>query len=636
MFNFSDLSTTIRSINKNDFDKYIESIYLDVNNYLMNLDNCKLANIKYDIEEILYDLIKFNLISEKNSKIVNSFLLLLAEQFEQLYLTGAIVEIIHYLPNSSVKQRLEASILYLKVNDLTTEYHGNFDNILLLITQSDEDEEYRYKSINAILNFFLSAMGEFKRVKNTTLSNSFKHLFLKNQNKYILLKNKFIIDSINNITIVNYDKNISIIKQQINNFKPQIKTCSTDSEYILKEDSEYSKKLYDIENPTFEKIKKISSDYIYDIGNPDELYTKLNRGTAIIDDEQLLYKYIQTFANKHKAKLYDAFKLIFDKLNGQIFNIIDWGCGQAFATMILLDFASKKGVKFNISSINLVEPSKLALTRGLLHIDILKQDEYNIKAINCDIDCLKSEELEFNNKHKTLHLFSNILDLESFKLNSNFLHKISSNIKNDNLFVCVSPNINDKRNSRIDLFYNHFDEGFDTELISSREDDILGHKRYEKIFEVKYINEIIVEEKRVELEVIQNKYQFDVLSELNNYQDYIYPILNLKILEDTINIDPEYTIFKIRKVAEVITTRIYCKYETNERTISFNDKIRYLAYEQKVFNKTLTNYVQTLRTIGNSGVHEHDRNISKLKLDAHLMVIALISFIQELKDDNLI
>ena len=118
MFDFHDLSKTIKTINKNDLDKYIESIYLEFNNYLLSLNSSELDNIKYDIEDILYDLIKYNLISEHNSKIMNSFLLLLSEQFEQLHLTGAIVEILHYLPDSSVKKRLKASVLYLKINGI--------------------------------------------------------------------------------------------------------------------------------------------------------------------------------------------------------------------------------------------------------------------------------------------------------------------------------------------------------------------------------------------------------------------------------------------------------------------------------------------------------------------------------------
>lgn len=54
------------------------------------------------------------------------------------------------------------------------------------------------------------------------------------------------------------------------------------------------------------------------------------------------------------------------------------------------------------------------------------------------------------------------------------------------------------------------------------------------------------------------------------------------MLEDSILTDPEYTIFKIRKVAEVITSRIYSNYEANSSIVSFNDKIRYLSYEKTI------------------------------------------------------
>ena len=235
-----------------------------------------------------------------------------------------------------------------------------------------------------------------------------------------------------------------------------------------------------------------------------------------------------------------------------------------------------------------------------------------------------------------MHLFSNILDIESFILDNTFFKKVSQSFNTNAIFVCVSPYRSDKNNNRLDLFFNHFDENFNTELISSRDTDIGNATRYEKIFEVKYITEEVIEEKRQEMIIVEKNYHIDVIDELSQYTDIVVPILNLKILENSINTDPDYAIFKIRKVAEIITTQIYSKYEDNEQIISFNDKIRYLAYEQKVFTKASTNYVQTLRTIGNRGVHGNEIDISKLRLDAHLMVIALISFIKEIKDDRLI
>lgn len=401
---------------------------------------------------------------------------------------------------------------------------------------------------------------------------------------------------------------------------------------ISKEEGEYCKKVLNIQNPTFKDIQQICTQYIKEIGNPQELYDKLNRGTVIIDDEKLLYKYITSFGAKHKTKLYDAFEVIKDKLDNQTINIVDWGCGQAFATMILLDFIKEKGVNLKISDICLIEPSKLALERGLLHVDVFKQGEYKIKAINSDLDCIKEDDISFDNDNKVLHIFSNILDLESFKLNTDFLQKISKNINSDNMFVCVSPNINDKRNSRLDLFYNHFDENFNTELISSRSDDIFGNTRYEKIFEVIYAKPQEVTQSREEVK----EYSLDIYSKLEKYTQIIEPILDSSKVKENIEKDPDYVIFKIRKVTEVITSKIYGKYEANENRISQNDKIRYLKFE-KIINRKIESHLHTIRTIGNIGAHEHIENpIEMLTEDAYFLTTALILLIEELLKQKII
>jgi hypothetical protein len=637
MIDFSKLSKDILEIrNQEQFSKYLESYFSEIEQYFDNLSLEEIDKLKFDIEDLLYDLEDNKLIQEQNTNLINAFLILLAQKFEQANLIGAITLIFNYLPNSSVKKRLEASKIYLRTNDISRDYHNNFEKILDLISNSIVEDEGNYKAINAVANFYIVASSQFSRLKDESLLQSFRNLFFQNENKYPLLKNELIKNIVSSLTTTNFNVEIENIKKQINDNKPNFKSCDLLKNEIRIENSDYSKELYSLENPTFEKIKKVSDLHVKNLVNQDELFERLNRGIKIIDDENLLFKYIQSFGNKHKIKLYDAFEKIIAKFNGEKINIIDWGCGQAFATTMLIEYIKEKNINLHINDICLIEPSKLALSRGLLHIDILKTDNYNIKAINCDIDCLKKEDLVINNSYKTLHLFSNILDVESFNLNTDFLQKISSNFKNDNTFICVSPNINDKRNSRIDLFYKYFDENFDTEIISFRSDDIEKHKRYEKIFEVKYIYEIPTKEKYNEIEVRKNDYSLDIISELSIYSNYVVPILNLKILENSINIDPEYAIFKIRKVAEVITSKIYSKYEDNEQVISFNDKIRYLAYEQKIYTKAITNYVQTLRTIGNRGVHGNETDISKLRLDAHMMVIALICFIKEIKDNELI
>ncbi len=440
--------------------------------------------------------------------------------------------------------------------------------------------------------------------------------------------------------LIQYYKNIKNILIKIENLLSSITykktTCHIENEKVQKEVGIYSQTLSQLSELSFEKIRNEANKYIQSIGDPEELFYRLQRGEAIIDDEKLLYKYLVSFGLKHKVKLYSAYDEIFEKIQKEKFDIVDWGCGQGTATMLLLDYAKKKNIILDIENITLIEPSQLALSRGLLHIDLFKQKDYKINSINSDLDCLKVEDLENKSNNKTLHLFSNILDIESFSLDNELFSKVAGTLKNDAIFICVSPNRNDKLNNRLELFYKHFDENFNTELISSRDSDISNSTRYEKIFEVKYTAIEIIEEKRDEIERIEKNYHLDVIKELDKYSNHVVPILNMKMLEDSILTDPEYAIFKIRKVAEVITSRIYSNYEANSPVVSFNDKIRYLSYEKKLFDKTITNYIHTLRTIGNRGVHEHNREVLKLKLDAHLMIIALISFLNELKDKKLL
>jgi 2-polyprenyl-3-methyl-5-hydroxy-6-metoxy-1,4-benzoquinol methylase len=628
-----DLSTLK---NHTDFSDYLESCFSELEEYLLDISDDEIQKVKFDIEDLLYDLLDWKLVQKDNSKIINAFLILLAEKFLQTSFIGAITIIAEYLPEGSTKTRLEASKLYLRVNDISKDYVNRSDSILSLIDKSAQIDEYHTNAIRAFLSFYQSALIQFQRVQNESLANSLASVLKAAKYKYAFLQDAVLEHFLDNITQISIHDALALIAETLHATIPQKTVCINVSSGITKEESAYAQTLYGLGNPTFNSIRDVSFKQLHIIGDTQELYDRLIRGEAIIDTPELLYKYFVSFGGKHKSKLYSAYDEIITKLQNVRFNIIDWGCGQGMATMVLLDFAKQRGIQLDIQNITMIEPSQLALSRALLHVDVLKQKEYRIQTINSDFDCLNAEEIICDNDYMTIHLFSNILDVENFSLDMGFMKKVSQKIKSDSIFVCVSPNRNDKLNNRLDLFYNYFDENFDTELIAARDDTIENATRYEKIFEVKVQSTQIVEEIRQEIITVQKGYQLDIIEALNGYSNYVVPILNMKILEDSINSDPEYAIFKIRKVAEVITSKIYSGYEDNANIVSFNDKIRYLAYEKKVFDKTITNYVQTIRTIGNRGVHEEDRDISKLKLDAHLMVIALLSFLNELSDKKLL
>lgn len=637
IFDFHKFSKDMLHINsQNDFESYLESNFIEIETYFSNISDEELDEIKFDIEDFLYDLFDDKLIQKQNSKIVNAFLILLAEKFLQTSFIGAITIIVDYLPQGATKLRLEAAKLYLRVNDISKDYLHRCEEILNLLEESVKIDEYNTKAIRTFLYFYHSAIVQFQRVDNIVFAKSLTQLLTKNQQNYTFLQDTIVSNFLNSVANLELSQIALKTKEQLSSLNFNSSICQIDNLQIQKENSEYSEILYSLPNANFAAIRNISFQYIRSIGDPVELYNQLLRGEKIIDTEKLLYKYLVSFGGKHKDKLFSSFEVIIEKLTNEKFDIVDWGCGQGTATMLLLDFAIEKNIHLDIDNITLIEPSALALSRALLHIDVLKQQHYNLKAINSDLDCLDASELETQSPNKTLHLFSNILDIENFLLNNEFFNKVSQSYNSDALFICVSPYRNDKNNNRLDLFYNHFDENFDTELISARDSDIGNSTRYEKIFAVKRANQAAAEVIRRDLQIVQKSYHLDIIEELSQFSHIVVPILDMKMLEDSISIDPEYAIFKIRKVAEVITSKIYSQYEENTKQVSFNDKIRYLSYEKKIFDKTITNYVQTIRTIGNRGVHEEDRDISKLKLDAHLIVISLVNFIQELIDRKLL
>lgn len=180
----------------------------------------------------------------------------------------------------------------------------------------------------------------------------------------------------------------------------------------------------------------------------DRLYNDLKRGTDIIDDENHLNMYLRSFGKMHKAKLDVAFSCLpdIDRLFQEEVEIYDWGCGQGTASICLLDFLKKNRIQYNITKINLIEPSVPATNRAK---DIIACFDRNIKVriVNEVFDDLSVFEQNFTKK---IHLFSNILDVDAFDL-ANFTGFFQrSFFCSFNYFICVGPYYSNNR--RVDEF----------------------------------------------------------------------------------------------------------------------------------------------------------------------------------------
>ncbi|MFK7780140.1 MAG: hypothetical protein QM490_03245, partial [Candidatus Gracilibacteria bacterium] len=375
--------------------------------------------------------------------------------------------------NYPFDKKLESQSLYIVNIRKFNDYQNNYKLFIDTLNIAFVDEEELEQTLTILyINFYLRIVKDFGDYnKENVIKLKLDYIEYYNTQNYTFL-DRDLVDKIFNIDISNtqnaYNNIQNIISDYLTHNEEQICNSST----LLIENSNYSKKLYSLHNPTFNDIKKISIEYIQNIHNQSKLYNKLDRGRYIIDDEELLYQYIFSYSTMHKLKLYESFHVITEKLKNITIDIIDWGCGQALATTLFIEYIKENNLNIDIKNITLIEPSKLALARGILHLDILKQNTYNITAINKDLDCVEQSDINMDSQNIVLHLFSNILDAEFFKLDLNFLEKISNNFQNDNYFICTSPNIGAKRNGRIDLFYKYFDDNFNTELISSRDTNI--------------------------------------------------------------------------------------------------------------------------------------------------------------------
>lgn len=205
-------------------------------------------------------------------------------------------------------------------------------------------------------------------------------------------------------------------------------------------------------------------------------WNKLAHGLNILSEENTLLAYFAFYGGSHYYKLL----YLLDRLSSNLtqyqidinIEIIDYGCGQALGTTCFLDYLRRDSLSsITIDTITLIEPSNIALSRGILHINHLRLDSHNIniKFINKQLQDLNKNDLSTSNQNIKLHIFSNILDITGFEIN-NLANTIMDSQSGMNYFLCVSPT--DLEN-RIQQFFNFwYQNGCYTEEIQLSSEDL--------------------------------------------------------------------------------------------------------------------------------------------------------------------
>lgn len=205
--------------------------------------------------------------------------------------------------------------------------------------------------------------------------------------------------------------------------------------------------------PSFDKVRSIACDFVQKLPSElvDELHEMLNRGVDILDSEPLMQMYFYSYGCMHSEKLAFAFQNLNNYIkSAEAVDLIDYGCGQGLATMCYHDYISDNCPHQQVRSITLIEPSSAALARAELLCSCFFPNA-TISTIQKTFDELIATDIQIKGDIPTLHLFSNILDVESYNV-TDLSDIVKSSYKGDNEFVIVSPMQNFRRLGRLKEF----------------------------------------------------------------------------------------------------------------------------------------------------------------------------------------
>ena len=161
----------------------------------------------------------------------------------------------------------------------------------------------------------------------------------------------------------------------------------------------YTKQILNLNSPSFQQIRKIAGESISNLSQyeRDILWEELDHGVSLLDSHEQMCQYMTSYGNMHQAKLLDAFKKLPYEIFTRPFEVVDWGCGQAMGTINLFDFLKERNLQTNIKKITLVEPSKTALERGLLHTSVYISNSVTVKSLNDYFENIRPEQINSEN-----------------------------------------------------------------------------------------------------------------------------------------------------------------------------------------------------------------------------------------------
>lgn len=185
-------------------------------------------------------------------------------------------------------------------------------------------------------------------------------------------------------------------------------------------------------------------------------HPEVNHGVSLLKTDDGLNCYIAAYGESHKRKVFRAIEdLPFSELKESI-EVVDWGCGQGLASVCLVEKMREHNLFQNIKKITLIEPSTAAINRAELNVSLaapgvqISKKQLGLPpTMPLDFDCISDIEYK---KPITIHLFSNILDIETIDLKK--LAQLIATTGHKHYVLCIGPA--NRREDRINAFCRYF------------------------------------------------------------------------------------------------------------------------------------------------------------------------------------
>lgn len=399
---------------------------------------------KDDIKQMI--LLKNNIISDYSFQTVESrsFVLILLDLCERFALYSCIPRVIRIIRKNdiSINKRMSASLKYLyPAPSSNGELLNKFDEICSLLDEAIlEEEDNASKSIVTFLNYYAYIIYNTNYIYATRAREKFKEVL--NSHRYHWLDK---IKDIVNLDVADKDLVLDQIENKIDDITLKIHNSTLqgfcEENVLIEENTDYCLELASVPN-NFLSVRQIS------VKHADGSLT--GRGVSLLNTEAEMFEYLKRFGKMHYAKLLSSFTPNFPQHFTTSVNIVDWGCGQGIASMT---FIEKYGASV-VNSITLIEPSEIVIKRASLHCKKFAPNAF-LRTICKKFDDIVQADIKTEPNSTTIHLFSNILDIDDYNI-KHLLDIVDSVLTNKNYFICVSPYIDDIKSAKLNIFMKHF------------------------------------------------------------------------------------------------------------------------------------------------------------------------------------